>query len=138
MFIILKAFTFIELTIVLVVMGILATLSIAPFVRSMEHNRGKQAESNLEVIYHAQKRYFLDKGTYYFCSPNPGCTKNRINSNLGIDVSWQDFTYTITRVAGGNPDFTATATRRNSGLCARRTMSITEMGGPVIKRCDAW
>ena len=60
----LKAFTLTELMIVIVIIGILATLSIVQFTGPKEQSLEKEARANLKLIAAAQKIYRMETGLY--------------------------------------------------------------------------
>ncbi len=133
-----KSVTLIEILVVIVIVGVLAALSLNQYPAFTERNIGKEARTNLEVIYHAQKRYNLDnQGLYFTCAPS--CAKTIINSNLGIEVQYSNFSYSITpRDADKKTGFIATATRNPAGICANKKMTLTDLDGPPEKECAQW
>jgi len=142
-----KSFTLLEAIVVVVIIGIVATLGLAQFGRALERNRSKQAETNLQLIYNAQKRRRLDTRFYFICEPQcqdvpggpviPDCSCNLydINRILGIEIGDRYFTYVIEANGDG---FRAIATRIGNGLCAGRTMTIMQDSGQVQKECEVW
>lgn len=133
-----KSVTLLELIIVIVIIGILATLGLSGYPRWLERHRGREGETNLELIYHAEKRFGLDhRGNYFVCAP---CTMQIINTGLDIETTGACFTYTIaTGTTGTRTSFIATATRTGPGPCAGSQMTITQDDGPVNKAgCNVW
>ncbi|HOD12225.1 MAG TPA: hypothetical protein PKO44_03945 [Candidatus Omnitrophota bacterium] len=59
-----KGFSAIEITIVVVIVGLLTALVVPQLPRAIENQRVKAAEKTLYEIYCAQKRYFLNNGQY--------------------------------------------------------------------------
>ena len=126
-------FTMIELLVVLIIIGILVSLNMGNFSRSTEKNKAREAEANLQLIYTAQQRYYLDEGKYYNCT-SP-CDDISDSLNLGIKLEGDSFTYSINATTG--PSFTATATRAGSGLaCSGMNMTITNQNSTIQKECD--
>lgn len=109
--------TLIELILVTVIIGIMATLAVPSYYRFMERNRERRGEVTLLAIHGAEKRYKLDNNAYYTCAPN--CTLSGINSALGLELESNYFTYSIEPL---NEGFRAIASRIG-GDC---TMSVTE------------
>lgn len=59
-----KGFTLVELLIVIVIIGILATIGIASFSSSQMKSRDTQRKANLKQIANALEIYYNDKGQY--------------------------------------------------------------------------
>ena len=59
-----KAFTLIELIIVVLILGVLASLAIPRFTGSMEKAKGDEAIVNLRLIFAGQRMYRLDYNEY--------------------------------------------------------------------------
>ena len=59
-----KGFTLIETTMVVLIMGIVASLALPTYQPLIERARGVEAMSNLSMIHTAQKVYQLDNGEY--------------------------------------------------------------------------
>jgi len=131
-----KGVTLIELIVIILIVGILATIAVTGYGRFVEHSRGQEAAANLELIYSAQKRFFLDNNTY-LAAP----TLAQINASLGLELTGTFFTYST---LGDARNFTATATRIGpQGICAGFTMTISDRNSEVQKAaaqggCDAW
>ena len=126
----LTGFTMIELLVVLVIIGILVSLNMGNFSRSSEKNRAKEAEANLQLIYSAQQRYYLNEGEYTNDTADLGITIENATENA-------TFAYSITTTT--SPSFLATATRAGSGLaCSGMNMTITNQNGTIQKDCPQW
>jgi len=140
-----NAFTIIEMLLVVVIIGILSSLAVLDFQKTMEKNRAKIAEYNLKSIYSAQKRYKLDTGAYFVCSDTAGVVKeeeigkalfpNSINADSYRNISDTLFSYDIQSTEDGG--YTATA-KRKSGMCSGSIISITDAGGSPDKECPVW
>lgn len=127
-----------ELLIVLVIVGILASLRFSDFGKLNEKNKGVEAEANLYLIYNAQKRYALEnEGAYYECDDKP-CEGKDIQDNLDIELKGDNFTYEISCFTSPVTGFSATAKRDGGDLCANQIMTITNDGGEVVKGCPQW
>lgn len=106
------AFTLIELVMVIVIIGILATLGLANFQRSREQVLGREAQANLKLIAAAERAYRLEAGEYYPSSGTEGDIPD-INMNLKLLLSPEtNWDYTIT---GGSNTFSITAARVGTG-----------------------
>ena len=60
-----RSFTLVELIVVVLIVGILASFAMPQFVRTREHALQNEAISNLNLIDAAEKRYYLEQA-YYF------------------------------------------------------------------------
>ena len=129
-----RAVNMIELVIVLVVAGIISTMGIGSYRNFTENSRGRNAVTNLSVIYNAEKRYKLSNTEYFACG---GCAVSDLNKELGIFIDDPYFTYEITADADG---FTATATRNanGNGPCTGKTVTITNESSIPQEDCIAW
>ena len=125
-----------EIIIVIVIVGIAAgILTTGGWRRSFEKQRGLEAMHNLQLIYNAEKRRLLDQGDYFSCSP---CAAKDITDNLGILVSPNYFTYSITAFSlNQRKGFEAVAVRK-SGICRGRRMWLNQSSSDVVKGCEAW
>jgi type IV pilus assembly protein PilA len=87
-----RGFTLIEVLIVVIILGILATISIPNFTNMVERARKSEALTNLSAIVTGQRAYHLEHGNYIACA-----NSDEILTNLGVDVtSAKFFTYTAT------------------------------------------
>jgi len=110
---ILKGFTLIELIIVIIVIGILATIAIPAYLRVTERARGGRATAALDIISGGMKQFRAVNDTY------AGATLANINTGFvelgpiaaGTDGNWNytipvqtanTFTLRATRTAGSN------------------------------------
>jgi prepilin-type N-terminal cleavage/methylation domain-containing protein len=129
-----RGMSMIEVVIVVVISGIVASVGFANYTNFTEKNRGKNAETNLSVIFNAEKRYKLSNNEYFNCA---GCPVTDINKALDIFIDDPYFTYTI--IADAN-DFSAVAARtaQGNGPCTGKTVSITDDNSTPQKDCVAW
>jgi len=109
-----RGFTLLELLIVVIVIGILATLAIPSYNRSKEQALGKEALTNLRLIAAAEKIYRMETTTFW---PSAGTSWSlaEINSNLRLYLTTTNWTWSITGAIGPPPTFTASADRNGSG-----------------------
>ena len=59
-----KGFTLIELVVVVLIMGILASVAMPQYFKSVEKYRSAEAVDALSAIASAQERYYMKTGTY--------------------------------------------------------------------------
>jgi prepilin-type N-terminal cleavage/methylation domain-containing protein len=96
-----KGFTLIEILIVLVIVGIAATITIPNLINSIEQTKAQEAKNNLLAISAAQEKYFEDHGSYYY-GANP-------NANLSLSgVTGDPFSYSCS-ATGQNIPYNCTA-----------------------------
>ena len=101
-----KAFTLMELMIVVVLIGILSAIGILMFGETQEDAKRKVAEVSTSSIYLAQQEYNSNNGSYYYTSG--GCSSNttqQIITNLfdgNKDLSEKDFYYCISGSSNSN------------------------------------
>lgn len=75
-----KAFTLTELIVVVVIVGILASLSVPMFGKTMENTKGKEGNVALDQVWAAEKIYRTEEGFYYPKSSATESTIATINS----------------------------------------------------------
>jgi type IV pilus assembly protein PilE len=126
-----KGVTFMEILVVLIIVGVLAVLYIPNMQDPIEKSRSRNAVFNLEAIYSAEKRYFLSERVYYNLSPD----MESINRNLSIKVEDPNFNYSIAPFGSG---YKAKAVRID-GKCKGANMTVTHDNSTVTKTgCRAW
>ncbi|MDD5352628.1 MAG: prepilin-type N-terminal cleavage/methylation domain-containing protein [Candidatus Omnitrophica bacterium] len=110
-----RAVTLIELVVVVIIVGILASIALPTYVRSRERTMDKQAQAILSLIRSAERAYRLETGLYYPQSTTAVTAIDTINTNLRLDlVSDNSWTYSITGATTG-ASFTARLTRNRGG-----------------------
>ncbi len=100
-----KAFTLLELLIVLVVVGILASISLPKFTSTVERAKADQAANYLRVIRTGEKIYYANNYTYLACAGHIA-----IQASLGAEITEENYTFGVTSAAATT--FFATATRK--------------------------
>ena len=94
-----KAFTLMELMIVVILIGILSSIGMIMFGDTQENAKKKVAEVSTSSIHLAQQEYISNNGSYYYTSG--GCsssTTQQIITDLfdgNKDLSEKDFYYCI-------------------------------------------
>lgn len=112
-------FTLTEVMMTAVIVGILASMAVPTYIKSMNRGYWQSAQDILLTIYAGERNFFFNNNAYLLltpASPNSEWRKIKMdNPNLG-SVPIQ---FSVDAARGGDAGFTATATR-GSG----RTMTI--------------
>jgi len=106
-------FTLTELLIVVIIIGILATLALPMLVKTMEKAKLGEAASNLNLIRTGEKMYFLEYNQYWRNVTDPD-NMDDLNIENPNTQSKRYFDYDITSATTSpSYNFTARAKRRN-------------------------
>ncbi|MFA6282277.1 MAG: prepilin-type N-terminal cleavage/methylation domain-containing protein [Candidatus Omnitrophota bacterium] len=76
-----KSMTLIEIIMVVVLVGILATIGLVNYRKAIENAKTKEAKSLLLLIQHAEKVYNVEKNDYVVCASTSVCN-NVLSLNL--------------------------------------------------------
>lgn len=114
-----RGFTILELLIVVIIVGVLATLGFVNYGGVRENAVTKEARANLKLIAAAERIYRMEVGYFY---PQTGvvAAEGTINDDLRLslpEVLARRWNYSINS-DGSNDLFTATATRNDGSGCA--------------------
>jgi type IV pilus assembly protein PilE len=101
-----SGFTLIELMVVVIIIGILASLAIPSYTITKERVLNKEAIIALKLIRAANKQYFI-KNHIYFRWRTSEADINMINGNLSLDLNSSNWNFVVT----GGDTFVATAVR---------------------------
>ncbi len=110
-----KAFTLLELIIVIIIVGILAVLGITQYTNQVENMRGAEVKTNLGVIRRLHAAYYLANGTRTgetSADLNIGSSVGQIPSSC---TSTSYFRYTWANSSQGDPVIYVDANRCTSG-----------------------
>lgn len=113
----LSGFSLMELLVVVVIVGILASIAIPSFGNAVERSRCRDAQSTLNIIFQAERIFRLDNNTY-------GTLAELTGRGYMPTPSSNDWTYTTGVVTAAT--FIATATRTGGGGFNGRTIQIDE------------
>ena len=80
-----KGFTLVELLITMAILGILATLAVPTYQKTIAQNRASEALVNLNIIHMGEKLYRLTNPGYYGDGTNKKITD--INTALNLDMN---------------------------------------------------
>ncbi len=114
-------FTLLELMIVVVVVGLLASIAYPNYATLREKTLDKEAISALVLIRNSERMFFSHLEAFY---PTPTGTQaniNHINGNLSLDLSANNWAFSVTTTSA--TAFTARAVRGG------RTWSVTNAAG---------
>jgi len=116
-----RGFTLTETMFTVIILGIMATAVVLPYMRTLERGKWSAARDVLESIYAGERVFEVANGN--FCAVNPGpCTWPDIYvddpTNLIVGV-----TFNVT-TPGGN--MRARATRGGTGPCVGRLLELDE------------
>jgi type IV pilus assembly protein PilE len=135
-----KAFTLIELMIVVVIIGVLAAMAIPRFMRTTTKSKQTEAKLILKQIYTMERAYRQERDAYY---PGDGSTvvaqPGAIIVPLGVEIAPAVYySYSIT---GNGTSFTATAgSKAATGLDDDPTLdvwTIDQTGNLTVTTDDA-
>lgn len=79
------AFTMLEMMVVVIIVGILATLAIVQYGGYREEAVNKEAVANLKLIRSAERIHRMEVGTYYPASGSVS-SLTQLNDNLKLDL----------------------------------------------------
>lgn len=133
-------FTLLEMMIVIVIIGILATVGLAGYTKTIEKSRSQEAIANLRLIRAGERIYRVENARYH---PNPDNTvwannitdlDTNINTPLRLNIDYRNYNFSITSANSGS-NFIAQATR-NSGTYIGSCIQINQAGNWID--CGSW
>jgi prepilin-type N-terminal cleavage/methylation domain-containing protein len=119
-------FTLIEMLMVVIIVGILASIGVGSYTKTVEMSRARLAINNLRMIYQAERIHHAEEGQYYPLTVGLTIPETTFNPVLhtAIESSAQEYSYTISR--DGANSFLATAARNGPYGCV--TITINQLG----------
>jgi len=121
-----KGYTLTEVLMVVVLLGILGGIAIPNYAKSVEKGKARQAATYLTLIRTGQKLYRANNNTYIACA-----NVAAIKTNLGVDITAENFTFAVT--APTATTFTATATRNTDSTTIILDQDGTWSGNNIYK-----
>lgn len=107
-----KGLTLIEITVVLIVIGVLTAVSVPYYTAYTQQGAASAALNNLTTIYGAQNNYYMNNNSSYYISSGSNDLPG-INTALLLSLVDPGFQYTCSATAAQNPQrstgFTCTA-----------------------------
>ena len=108
-----KAYTLVEIMVVLVIVGVLAALAWPNYMAIKEKTLNREAKASLALIRAAEKIYRMEQGFYYPRPVGLVTTVSDINSYLKLSLP-QSATVNWSISVNSNPTEVARATRTSS------------------------
>ena len=109
-----------ELLVTVMIIGILASIALPQYRKTVELGYRQQAQDLLLTIYYGEKAYFVGNNQY----KDPGTNWGTIYTENPQTGSPPPTTYTV-QVTGGGLNFTAKA-KRQGGQCNNKWLRVDE------------
>jgi len=121
-----SGFTLLEIIIVIIIVGVLASIALPKFFRTVEYSRSTEALSSMNSIRQSIERCYLQRSAYTNC----GAFANLDVQDPAASAN-AHFSYAIAPAAGG---YTITATRNTrDGGTATDTVVLTVTAAAITK-----
>jgi len=120
-----KSFTLLELMLVVVIVGIIATFAIPGYLGVRQRAEQRQASAQIRLIQAAENIGFLENSAFTACAGFAAC-----NAALDLDLPNDGWVYNVALIAG--PDFNATA---NGGAGCVYQMNRNTVDPVVVGAC---
>ena len=123
-----KGFTLIELLVVVLIIGILSSVALPQYTKSVEKSRSTEAVTLLGNLANAEQIYFMNGSGY---------TSDL--SNLDIEIPTTTKNFVVSVLSADASSFSAMATRANNGTAATGNnaygLVVSISGGTVTRTC---
>ncbi len=120
-----KAFTLIEIMVVLVIIAVMAALAIPNLTQMIERSHEQDAMMQLRTVHAAEQVYFARVGSFWPTINNQDV--DAIKTNLNLNIVPQGMTYNCD---GDGNTFTCTAVRDGGGFTIRVTEAALDGTNP--------
>ena len=132
-----KGFTLVELLVVVLIIGVLASVAIPQYFKAVEKSRIAEAQSTIATIKSAQERYLAGSGAYASDLNNLDISYANLTTAL---INLRFFNATLATSAGTSYVLTLTRTTANSSVTSRYgaysiTMSMPTSPIGTISAC---
>jgi len=104
-----RSFTLLELIVVLIIVGVLATFAVTHYGVYQERSLDNEAEANLNLIIAAERTFRMEQGNYFISA-----AEATLNTNLRLflpTAANRPWDYSTAQSGGANPVCCAQATR---------------------------
>jgi len=122
-----RGFTLLEIIIVIIIVGVLASLALPRFFRTVEYSRATEAFTNLNAVRQSMERCYLQRSAYTNCN---------LFSNLDLEDPANSpnnhFTYSFPAAAATTYTIRATRNTRDGGT-ATDYIELTNNGATITR-----
>jgi len=130
-----QSFTLIEVLIIIIILGILATIAFTSFRKSVVNSREKEARAMLNLIAQAEKMYKLEAGVYWPCPNTSSCnTLLDLSIPSGTSRAWD---YRV-KTRNSYTEFCSDAKCIQPNLNARDFYIRDNTDEPIPGNCDSF
>ncbi len=122
-----QGFTLLEIIIVIIIVGVLASLALPRFFRTVEYSRSTEALTSLNAIRQSMERCYLQRNAYTNCN-------SFANLDLEDPANSPNNHFTYSWPAAGGTTYTIQATRNTrDGGVATDTVTLANDGAVITR-----